>query len=589
MISRYTRLRVRRSVRRQQRSIESASFEAGQHFDRHVLGRWANLQHVRRFVVGWLVLVSLLATGVYLQARELRVYYQADVPIAGGTFREGIVGEITNMNPIFATSAADRAAAKLMFSTLLEYDSNNNLVSDLAKSWSVSDDGTIYTVILEEDVKWHDGERFDADDVVFTYETIQHPDTRSYLNASWQDITVQAKDDTTVTFSLPNPYTPFPHSLTTGGILPEHILGDLDPAQLRGNSFNVTNPIGTGPFAFEEIATSQNPLSVLRLDSFEEYFRGTPRLDTFIVQAYSEREQMVEAFLDGTLAAAAGLQTSDRGLLLEDNDAVWYDLPLNNAVYAFFKTSEEILSDAEVRKAITKATDQSQIIELLDSRFAEANGPLLPNHIGYDPELLQAVYDKASAEARLEKAGWIKEDDGIRYKDGEPLAFQMVTQSSDDYAEVAQNLKQQWREVGIDLDVLVVDENAIQQSHIASHNYQSLLIGVTIGNDPDVFVYWHSSQSGVNGFNLSEYENETADTALEAGRTRSDEAIRAAKYKTFLEEWRADAPAIALYQPGYSYVQRNSVSNFDMQRITSPDDRFSDVHLWRVNTRATKR
>ena len=135
-------------------------------------------------MAGWLVLVALLGTGVFLQGRELGAYYLEEQPAAGGTFREGLVGEITNMNPIFATSSADRAAARLMFNSLLKYDERNNLVGDLATRYEISEDGTIYTVFLRDDVVWHDGEQFDAADVVYTYEAVQHPDTRSFMNSS---------------------------------------------------------------------------------------------------------------------------------------------------------------------------------------------------------------------------------------------------------------------------------------------------------------------------------------------------------------------------------------------------------------------
>lgn len=589
MVNKYTKLRLRRRLKNQKESIKQAGDSASETFDKHVVGRWRNLREVRRFAIGWLVLVALLFGGVYLQTRDLSAFYKVDLPVAGGTFREGVVGRITNMNPIFATSASDSAAASLMFSSLFTYDQENRLVGELARGHQISDDGLIYTISLRDDVFWHDGEQLTSDDVVFTYETIQHPDTRSFLSSSWSDIKIQKIDDFTVTFSLPNPFAPFLNSLTNGGILPEHILSSSLPSELRSHPFNTESPVGTGPFIFNELTIGEREASVLRLRRFDNFYRGAAALDRFVLQTYEDRDDLVNAYIEGELTAAGGLQSEDRDVINIGFDSRWYDLPLNNGVYVFMKTTDELLDDAKLRRALVLATDKLDISERLESRFTPIDGPLLRRQLGYSSEHTQADVDIQTANKLLDELGWKWRSDGLRYKDNQPLEIQMVTQSSDDYPLVAQALRDQWSEVGISLQILAVDEAAIQESHIAPHNYQTLLFGIALGKDPDVFAYWHSSQSGANGFNLSEYRNDIVDTALEGGRTRLDRDIRAAKYGTFLEQWVKDNPAIALYQSGYSYVQRDSVSGFDIRRITAPGDRFYSVNLWRINTAETVR
>ncbi len=591
MINRYTKLRLRRRIRHQKKSIEKAGEQAGEQFEEQVLGRWRNLHKVRRFVIGWLVLVFLLMFGVFIQGRELKSYYLTEVPVPGGTFREGIVGEISNMNPIFATSAADRAASALQFNALFTYNDDNRLVGDLAKRFSVSDDGTIYTVELREDVVWHDGEVFNAEDVAFTYDSIQHPDTRSYLNSAWRDVNVQVKDEHTVTFALPNPFTPFPHSLAQGGIIPEHILGDLDPSQLRGHPFNTSEPVGTGPFAYEDLLVETSDLLVtgqLRLNANEQYHRGEVNLDKFLLATYNDRELMTQEFLSGDLAAIGGLVTTDRPEFVDNLDSTWYDLPLNNIVFVFFKTSDDILKDQAVRLALSQGIDQLPIHDIVENRFPLTSGPILQSQLEYDEALQQVPTDIKATADRLNKAGWKfksgDENDGFRYKGDKKLTIELVTQNSDDFPAVAAEISRQWIELGIDAKVVVVNETDIQQNTISPHNYQALLFGISIGADPDPFVYWHSSQSGVNGFNLSEVESDTIDEALASGRTRSDPDLREAKYETFLERWRELAPAYSLYRPAYSYVQRQSVDGFTPSDINTPEQRFNSVHLWRVNT-----
>jgi len=117
-----------------------------------------------------------------------------------------------------------------------------------------------------------------------------------------------------------------------------------------------------------------------------------------------------------------------------------------------------------------------------------------------------------------------------------------------------------------------------------NHSYDILLYGISIGSDPDVYAYWHSSQAKAGRFNLSEYKSATADVSLESGRTRPDRELRAAKYKPLLESWRADVPAIALYQPPTFYATRTPIFGYDPVRLNTVSDRFYNVHEWQIVT-----
>lgn len=584
MLSRYTKLKFRRHIRRQKRSLEEAGGKADQHFERHMVRRWRNLKEVRRFVIGWLVLAALLFTGVFIQRRDLSAYYQTETPTSGGIFREAIVGELTNLNPIFASSLADRSASKLIFNSLLTYDQEGRLVGDLATDYEISKDKTIYTLNLRDDVLWHDGEQFSADDVLFTYQAIQDANTRSYLFNSWQNVKVQKKDDFTITFALPNRFTPFPHSLTEGGILPSHVLGEVESDQLRGIEFNVNTPIGTGPFIFEEIIELSNQQR-LQLSSNESYHLGNPRLDGFTMSVYQEAEAMLKAFNDGELAAIADVPSTERESIENQLDTTWHDLPLTSGVYAFLKNTAGPLRSTQVRQALGHATNQSAILEALDDRFLAVNGPLLTDQLGYDESLVQNDFKPAKARNLLQRAGWtLKKNKTIRSNGKNQLRVNLVAEDSSESAIVAELLQEQWASVGVDLKVQLVNKEDIQLNFVAPHNYQILLLSIAIGQDPDVFAYWHSSQSNPGGFNLSEYSSEKADAALESGRTRHQKGLRTAKYQAFLEEWTKDAPAIGFYQPSFRYVQQDRVRGFEPAKLTSPEDRFNQVHTWEINT-----
>jgi peptide/nickel transport system substrate-binding protein len=210
--------------------------------------------------------------------------------------------------------------------------------------------------------------------------------------------------------------------------------------------------------------------------------------------------------------------------------------------------------------------------------------PFLTGQVGYDPSVTQQKFDKQAAEALLTSDGWVRNQQGIRIKDGKPLRFTITAADNAEYRQVTRELERQWDAVGADVRVDVQDPTEFQTS-LTSHNYDVLVYGITIGVDPDVFVYWHSSQADVRSaqrLNFSEYNNKKVDTSLEEGRTRLDPTLRAVKYKPFLQNWQQDAPAVGLYQPRSLYITNGTVDGLSEATLNSPIDRLNNVHNWQI-------
>ncbi|HEX5447660.1 MAG TPA: hypothetical protein VFW90_00455, partial [Candidatus Saccharimonadales bacterium] len=158
-------------------------------------------------------------------------------------------------------------------------------------------------------------------------------------------------------------------------------------------------------------------------------------------------------------------------------------------------------------------------------------------------------------------------------------------QNTANYTRVAQFLQQQWNRLGVKVNINYYSSDDLQASVIGSHNYDILLYGIDIGVDPDVFAYWDSSQISLSSqghLNLSEYQSKAADEAVEAGRTRSDPAIRAVKYQAFLRQWTHDMPAVGLYQPNYLYITRGPVWGYERKADNTSSDRFYNVNMWEI-------
>lgn len=579
--------RLLHRFRKGQRQVGDLSTQAEEHIEQHLVKRFERLKAVRRFVFSWLILMTLLIAGLVIQNLALNGYYQSVRPVPGGIYSEGVNGRFTNASPLYATSDADTTVSHLIFAGLLKPDSKGHLVGDLASGYSVDDHGITYTVKLRPHLTWQDGQPLTSRDVVFTYQRIQNPDAQSPLQGSWQGISVSAPDAHTVVFKLPDALASFPYNLTTG-IVPEHLLATIPPADLRSADFNTVHPVGAGPFAWQAVQVSDggNPQNVreqIALTPFADYHGGKPKLQKFVVQAFASQSQLIDAFASKQLTAAEGLNQVPKQVK-NDQDVIQHNLLLRAATMVFFKTSAGVLSDQQVRQSLVKATDTKQIIAHLGYTTHEVKEPLLMGQLGYDPSLTQAPFDLKAAQKQLNDAGWMAGKDGIRTKDGRQLAFTLTALDTPENRTVTGLLHSQWQAAGVRLNVQLQSGNDFQ-STLASHGYDAVLNGIAIGVDPDVFVYWDSSQADVRAshrLNLSEYKSPNADTALESGRTRIDPALRVIKYKPFLQSWQQDAPAVGLYQPRLLYLTNGPVAGLSDSAISTPTDRFINVQNWEI-------
>ncbi len=576
----------RKRYRKGQRQVEVLGAQTEQTIEKHIFGRFDRLMPVRRFVIGWLLLFVLLIGGVLVQIITLSGYFQTYQPVPGGVYTEGVMGRFTTANPMFATSPVDATVAHLVFSGLFSFDDQNKLIGDLAKDYSIDSHGTLYTVHLKPHLTWQDGRPLTAEDVAFTYKTIQNPDVQSPLLNSWQGIAVTAINSTTVTFKLPNVLASFPYTLTNG-IVPQHLLSGILPSDLRSADFNTLHPVGAGPFAWKAIEVNGNDPATqkeqIALVPFTHYLRGSPKLQSFVVRAYSNQTELVHDFKSHQLTAAEGFNALP-AQINQPQKIVQHTLLLSAATMVFFKTTAGQLADSAVRQALTSSTNVPAITAALSYPTKAVKEPFLQGQPGYDPSLAQSGFNLKNAAQLLDQAGWTVGPKGVRSKDGKPLSFTLTASDTPEYRSVCKLLQQQWSQVGVKLRVQFQDPTNFQAS-LSSHDYDAVLYGISIGVDPDVFVYWDSSQADLraaNRLNLSEYKNTTADAALEAGRTRLDPQLRAIKYRPFLQAWQHDAPAVGLYQPRLLYLTNGSVAGFSDHTINTATDRFYNVQNWEI-------
>ncbi len=552
------------------------------HAHKFLIRRWTNVRDVGRHTMGWLVLVGLLIGLAFLQMIWFADSYTTLASANGGTYAEGVVGKLDTINPLFATTPAEISVTKLVFSSLLSYDEDNQLRADVAESWKVSEDGKTYAVKLKKDVYWQDGALLTAEDVIFTVKLIQNLSVKALQYGNLAGVKVEKVSDSEVKFTLPAGYAPFADSLTFG-ILPEHLLKDIRPSDLRENDFG-RRPVGTGPFAFRQIQLIDPDKGrvVVHMEANQKYYGGVVNLNRFQLRTYEDDISLKKALLSSEVNAALGLGSDQIGELTKLGDFTADTGTMANGMFAIFNNDQPIFKDVQVRQALLLATDRDKVIEKIYGRGKVLNGPL-PSYFVPGVTATQADFDIKQAASKLDAAGWRL--NGLeREKDGQKLELIVVASDSGDYKLILDEISVQWKTLGISVKIQLADSDTIATDYLQSRSYDVLVYELGIGADPDVYPYWHSSQANPKGLNFANYRSGLTDDVLSGARGKLDRSLRIVKYKTFYEQWLKDTPAIALYQPLLSYTTtKDSVSLEHGASVVDASTRYRAVIRWAVS------
>ncbi|PID33214.1 hypothetical protein CR969_01880 [Candidatus Saccharibacteria bacterium] len=571
-----------KSLGRKTKKIQKSTIR---HAHRFIVKRLDRLSDVRRSVIGWVVLLLLLVSIGGFQWMMFRDAYTQDAPAAGGTFSEGVLGPVDNLNPIFARTSAEKSAAKLLFASLYGYDNTGNLKGDLAESTAINKKETEYTVTLKDDLKWSDGKPLTAEDVLFTVNLLKDPRTRAEISG-WRSIKAELIDQKTIKFTLKNPYAPFMHALSFP-VLPKHILAEVGPSKIREYKFS-KRPVGSGPFSFRLLQNdnADGSKKIVHMVSNPNYHRGTTKLERFQLYAYPTRGDITKGLKTNEILATSELIYEDLPEELQAKTGVVSD-NLSGGVYALFNVKSEVVKSAKIRQALALSVGRGEIRSKLSWSTSPLNGPIISDQVS--GKLAQfPKKDLARAGKILDSLGWKKSGE-FRRKGSKELTLSVVTIKGSEYEKVTQELADIWtKQLGVKVEVRIVDpldsNQDVLQSVLQPRNYDVLVYEFALGGDPDVFAFWHSSQTTRNGLNFSNYSNPVADDALSSGRAKSDVKQRTESYKFFVKQWVKDLPAIPLYRSKIEYVQSYNVDTLRSGvKLVSPDDRYNSVLYWSVN------
>jgi len=572
-----------KELSRRMKRVEGASIK---HARRFVFKRLDNFREVRRRIALWVLAIGIIIGATGLQYMWYQNNYRTTANATSGTYAEAVLGPVDTLNPIFAKSSAEETAGELLFSRLVTYDKSGNLNYDLADSMTVSPDGKTYTFTIRPDARWDDDLYVRARDVVYTVNLLKNPATRSTITG-WDNVVAKEVDNLTVAFELPAVYAAFPHALRFLPILPEHVLRDVEPAALREDAFS-SKPIGSGAFTLRLLqeVDAANGRKIIHLAKSESYFKGTPKLDRVQLHVYKDIDSVKRALATSEVNASTDLTVTDSNAVSTERYTVEHR-PVNSGVYALMNTVSPVLQDKKVRQALQAGTNTQEVRNELSSDLPELYLPFIDSQV-YGNNPAKPVYDVNKANQLLTEAGWVIQGN-VRMKDGQPLTLSVVTTKNNDFETALEILAKQWRTLGVTVTTNIVDPNDpsqdVVQDVLQPRQYDVLLYQLTIGGDPDVYAYWHSSQA-TSGLNFSNYKSSISDDALASARSRVEPDLRNAKYITFANQWLADAPAIGLYQATMQYIHTKSVHALPKDfMLVSSADRYSDVRFWSVGDR----
>lgn len=535
--------------------------------------------------------------------------YSIELPTTGGTYIEGIVGYARFINPLLGYTDADKDMIGLVYSGLLKPTPEGRLVADLAKSWTVSEDGLTYTFILKDGLTFHDGKPLTTDDIEFTIRKAQDPLIKSPRAENWAGVTLEKISPTEIKFILKKPYAPFLENMTLG-ILPKHIWSNIEDAAFDINSYN-REPIGSGPYKIKKAYRNETGIyEHYELVPFEKYSLGKPYIQHLVIKFYKNETEALTAYTGGDIQALGGIAPEEANKLA-DNEYYIQSTPLPRVFALFFNQSNApVLVNKEVREALNASINRLSLIDTILQGWGAISKSAIPRGLSKSTELasvpttdnltastspisksLDDEYIEAGKKILIGK-GWRQNASGIfekQVKNGknsevQTLRFTISTSNVPELKRSAEILRDTWTKLGADVKVEIFEPSDLTQKVIRPRKYDSLLFGNVVGRDLDLYPFWHSSQRNDPGLNIALYTNIKADKALETIRTTSDEAKKLEAYTAIEKEIQNDIPAIFLYSPDYIYATSEDIHNLEISNITTPSERFMNIHKWYLET-----
>ena len=473
---------------------------------------------------------------------------------SGDTLVAAIAGEPDNLDPHVTTAYFSFQVLENVYDTLVEPDASLEMQPALAESWTTSEDQLTWTFTLRDDVTWHDGSDFTADDVVYSFTRIMEEE----LSPSWRFSAVEsvtAVDESTVEITVTEPA---PNLLANIGGYKGVAIVQEDNVE----SGDVTTaPIGTGPFKLTDYTVG----SSITLEANPDWYGGAPEVGGVEFRFISEPTTAIASLQSGEVHWTDNVPPQQVSSLSGGGDLELGQVGSNDYWYLALNQAQEPFDQVEVRQAIAYAIDREGITEATMFGNATVNQTAIPESSKWYTDYSPYSYDLDRATALLEEAGV------------DPASVDMEIMVSSDYPETvqaAQIISSQLSDIGITSEIKTLDFGAWLDEQ-GQGNYDMLMMGWLGNIDPDDFYYSQHHSEGTN--NYQGYANPELDALLDQGRIETDEAARKEIYDQVATTVVDDVSYLYLYNPDVVQAWSPDVEGYEV--MPNRAIRFRDVSL----------
>jgi len=461
----------------------------------------------------------------------------------GGTLTIANPADITGLDPAFITDAATDRVADRIYNHLAAVDQEGKLQPELAKSWDVSEDLTTYTFYLREDVTFHDGTKFNAEAVKAQLDRVLDPDVASVAREQFKKIidSYEILDEYTIRIKTKRPHVTFIKKFMLANPM---AIPSPTAFEKYGEDF-AWNPVGTGPFVFEEYEAGQH----VKLSKNEDYWQGAPKLDEIVYKPIPEVSTRLVELETGGVDLVYKVPLEDLDRLEKNKDIVIQKTPYPSIEGLWFQHDNyEPFGNVEVRRALAHGLDEKKIYESLLKGVAMFGNSFIPvvswanydtGHYKYAPEKAKSI---------LEEAGWTHEDgDGVREKDGKELSFTITTTpavfiKAPEICAVAQS---QWKAIGVEAEIETLDWSAFLDKQYGK-KFDMIFTGWQSGSQEPTNFAMNNVGTGGKG-NAWGYSNLAVDAILQRATEIKDREARKELYKEAQKITHRDVVWIPIY------------------------------------------
>lgn len=466
-----------------------------------------------------------LAAGLGLDARHSARASESEAVFVLASAEVGAASQ----DPIRATLLS--TVATLIYDRLIEQDVDQSYHPHLAESWETSADGMSWTFKLRQGVRFHDGEPFNSATIAWWIPKFKGTPNEYLVDAIDR---VEAVDDQTFTFVMKRADPNLIFNLASA------FMGIPSPKayDAAGDSYGVTEAVGTGPYKLESFAVGQEAVLVAN----EEYTwgsdlsenKGAPHIKRLTMREIPDASTAFLELKTGGVGMLLGVPSQFLPQLEADDNISFRSLPGMGVTYLGFNTRKEPFDDHAVRQATALAVDQAAIHKSVFNGVGLESHQFLISSLAeskIDPAL-EIHHDLGKANEILDKAGWQRGSDGVRTKDGKPLKIKLTAQSETSFKRTAEVVQAQLKAIGMDVEIVIFDNTSVvDQLKKGEHQ---LAVRHYDWNNADI-LDWFFSTTNIPYPNSTAWQDEKSqalrDIAMTQSKTPEERVVNFRKYQ----------------------------------------------------------